>query len=62
VSEPDAVARLQELLDKVEAARGELEGVDDPERAVEVLQELADLAKEVQAEVERARRDSDASA
>ncbi|MGH3057496.1 MAG: hypothetical protein ACRDPP_04575 [Gaiellaceae bacterium] len=62
MSEPDAVARLQELLDKVEAARGELEGVEDPERAVEVLQELADLAKEVQAEVERARRDADASA
>ena len=62
MSEPDAVARLQELLDKVEAARGELENVEDPERAVEVLQELADLAKEVQAEVERARRDADASA
>lgn len=62
MSEPDAVARLQELLDKVEAARGELEDADDPERAVEVLQELADLAKEVQAEVERARRDADASA
>jgi poly(A) polymerase Pap1 len=62
VSEPDAVARLQELLDKVEAARGELESVEDPERAVEVLQELADLAKEVQAEVERARRDADAPA
>jgi hypothetical protein len=61
MSEPDAVARLQELLDKVEAARGELEGVEDPERAVQVLQELADLAKEVQAEVERARRDADAS-
>jgi hypothetical protein len=50
------------LLDKVEAARGELESVEDPERAVEVLQELADLAKEVQAEVERARRQADASA
>ena len=62
MSEPDAVARLQELLDKVEAARTELEGLDDPERAVEVLQELADLAKEVQGEVERARRDADASA
>lgn len=62
MSEPDAVARLQELLDKVEAARGELEDADDPERAVEVLKELADLAKEVQAEVERARRDADASA
>jgi hypothetical protein len=62
VSEPDAVARLQELLEKVESARAELETADDPERAVQVLQELADLAKEVQTEVERARREADASA
>ena len=60
--EPDAVARLQELLEKVESARAQLETADDPERAVEILQELADLAKEVQAEVERARREADASA
>jgi hypothetical protein len=53
---------LQELLEKVEAARSELEKADDPERAVQVLQELADLSKEVQAEVERARREADASA
>ena len=62
MSEPDAVARLQELLEKVESARAQLESVDDPERAVEILQELADLAKEVQAEVENARREADASA
>jgi hypothetical protein len=61
VSTPDPVRRLQELLEKVEAARAELEGTDDPERAVQVLQELSELAKEVQAEVERARRDADAS-
>lgn len=61
-SGPDAVARLQELLEKVESARAELETADDPERAVEILQELAELAKEVQAEVERARREADASA
>jgi predicted ribosome quality control (RQC) complex YloA/Tae2 family protein len=60
--EPDAVARLQELLEKVESSRAQLETADDPERAVEILQELADLAKEVQAEVERARREADASA
>jgi predicted ribosome quality control (RQC) complex YloA/Tae2 family protein len=60
--EPNAVARLQELLEKVESARAELEGTEDPERAVQILQELADLAKEVQAEVERARREADASA
>ena len=61
-NEPDAVARLQELLEKVELARAQLESADDPERAVEILQELADLAKEVQAEVESARREADASA
>lgn len=62
MNEPDAVARLQDLLEKVETARTELEEADDPERAVQILQELADLAKEVQAEVERARREADASA
>ena len=62
MSEPDAVARLQELLEKVESARAQLEASDDPERAVEILQELAELAKEVQAEVENARREADASA
>jgi exonuclease VII small subunit len=62
VSEPDAVARLQELLEKVETARAQLEASNDPERAVEIIQELAELAKEVQAEVENARREADASA
>lgn len=59
MNEQDSVARLQELLEKVEAARAELERSEDPERAVQVLQDLADLAKEVQAEVERARRETD---
>jgi hypothetical protein len=57
MSEPDPVGRLQELLDRLESARKRLEETDDPERAVEVLRELADLAKEVQAEIERARRE-----
>jgi hypothetical protein len=62
MSEPDSVARLQELLEQVEAARAELERSEDPERAVEVLQRLAELAKGVQAEVERARRETDEQA
>jgi hypothetical protein len=55
MSEPEPVARLQDLLARVEKARAELEATDDPERAVQVLADLADLAKEVQAEIERAR-------
>jgi hypothetical protein len=60
VSEPEPVRRLEELLGRLEAARIELEQTDDPDRAVAILQELAELAKEVQAEVERARRPPDA--
>ncbi len=60
MSEPQPVRRLQELLERLEAARAELERTEDPGRAVDVLQNLADLAKEVQAEVERARREPDA--
>jgi hypothetical protein len=57
VSQTDPVGRLQELLVKLEGARKRLEETDDPERAVDVLRELADLAKEVQVEIERARRE-----
>jgi hypothetical protein len=56
--EPEPVRRLQELLDRLEQTRAELESADDPEKAVTVLRELAELAKEVQAEVERARREA----
>ena len=56
--EREPVHRLQELLDRLDRTRAELEATDDPERAVTVLQELAELAKEVQAEVERARRET----
>jgi hypothetical protein len=57
MSQTDPVGRLQELLDRLEASRKRLEETGDPERAVDVLRELADLAKEVQVEIERARRE-----
>jgi hypothetical protein len=58
MSEPEPVERLQELLGRLESARAELEQTEDAERAVAILQDLAELAKEVQAEVERARREA----
>jgi hypothetical protein len=58
VTEPAPVARLQALLARLEEARAELEATDDPERAVEILSDLAELAKEVQGEIERAREES----
>jgi hypothetical protein len=62
MSEPpaDPVARLEQLLQRLEEARAELERTDDAEQAVDVLRELAEVAKEVQAEIERARREEGA--
>ena len=57
MSEQDPVTRLQELLDRLEVARKRLEETQEPDQAVDTLRELADLAKEVHAEIERARRE-----
>jgi hypothetical protein len=44
-------------MQRLESVRARLEVTDDPEQAVDVLRELAEVAKEVQAEIERARRE-----
>jgi uncharacterized membrane protein YccC len=62
VSANDALERASELLTQVEALRERLDGTDDPEQAIEILQELSELAKEVDAEIERARRAAEADA
>jgi hypothetical protein len=58
MSAEDSLTRLEELLRRLEHARTRLEETEDPDAAVEVLGELSELAREVQAEVERARAES----
>jgi hypothetical protein len=69
----DSLSRAEELLAKLEAARGELdqlaqggdtpgEGSGSPERALEILAELSELAKSVEEELERAKRAAEADA
>jgi hypothetical protein len=55
------LTRAEQLLARLEAARAELEqlsegGAESPERAIELLAELAELAKAVEEELERAQR------
>jgi hypothetical protein len=57
MSDPSPAERLQELLERLEVARARLEAAEDPEQAVEVLSELGELARQVQVEIERARRE-----
>ena len=51
----DPLARAEDLLARIEEARARLEGTEDPSAAVELLEEIAALAREAQAEIERAR-------
>ncbi len=60
MSADDSLKRAEELLEKLEAARARLEGTEDPEAAIEVLAELSELAREVEVELTRAKRDADA--
>ena len=54
------LARAEELLDRLETVRARLETTDDPEEAIEIVTELSELAKGVHAELELAKRESDA--
>ena len=61
----EALGRAEELLERLKATRDELERLalaEDAESAVEVLTELADLAKEVEAELGKARSRAEGAA
>ena len=58
----DSLGRAEELLARLEAARERLEATDDPDQAIEVLQELADLARQIEVELHAARRAAEADA
>jgi len=58
----DSLTRAEELLARLEAARARLESSDDPDQAIEVLQELSDLAKQIEVELQAARRAAEADA
>jgi hypothetical protein len=58
-TDAETTERLRSLLDRLEGVRGRLEQAESSEQAVDLLQELADLARETQAEIERARGGSE---
>jgi hypothetical protein len=67
VSSEDSLTRAEELLARLEAARTELDRLaqeegGSPERALEVLTELSELAKAVEEELERAKRSAEGDA
>ncbi len=63
MSADEALTRAEELLERLKATREELEklaSAGEPDAAIDVLTELAELAKEVEAELRKARARADA--
>ena len=63
----ESLSKAEELLARLEAARGELDRLAEqeggsPDRALEILSELSELAKSVEEELERAKRSAGADA
>ena len=64
MSADESLRKAEELLERLEVTRTQLEALareDDPEAAIDALTELAGIAKEVEAELERVRREADAA-
>ena len=49
----------EELLDRLERTRARLEQTTDPDEAIEVLTELSEIAKEVEAQLQQAKREAE---
>jgi hypothetical protein len=67
VNADESLTRAEELLARVEAVRAELAQLStgeggSPERAIELLGELSELAKSVEEELTRAQRAAEADA
>jgi hypothetical protein len=58
MSSKDALERAESLLERLERTRQELESTQDPDRAIEILSELAEIAKEVEAELAQAKKEA----
>ena len=64
MSAEESLQRAEELLAQLEEARADLERLsesEDVDGAIEALTRLSELAKEVEAELQRARREADAA-
>jgi hypothetical protein len=61
----DALARAEELLARLESTRAELERLSDAQdadRALDILGQLAELSKQIEEELQRAKRASESEA
>src|SRR5205814_10689026 len=58
VTPEDRLKQAEELLGRLEQARGRLEQTKDPDEAIEILQELSEIAKNVESQLQEAKREA----
>ena len=56
----DRLQEAERLLDRLEETRARLERTTDPDEAIEILAELSEIAKEVEAQLQQAKREAEA--
>jgi hypothetical protein len=62
VSAEESLQRAEQILARLEEVRARLEVTEDPDEAIEIVTQLAELAKDVEAELARAKREAEADA
>jgi hypothetical protein len=55
-SAEERLRSAEELLDKLERTRERLEQTKDPDEAIEILTQLSEIAKEVEVQLQQAKR------
>ena len=55
-SAEERLKSAEELLDRLERTREQLEQTKDPDEAIEILTRLAEIAKEVEVQLQQAKR------
>jgi len=59
VSAEDRLRNAEQLLERLERTRARLEETKDPDQAIEILSELAEIAKEVESQLQQAKRETE---
>jgi hypothetical protein len=59
VTAEDRLKQAEELLDRLERTRARLEETKDPDEAIGILQELSEIAKEVESQLQQAKRETE---
>jgi exonuclease VII small subunit len=60
MSAEERLKNAEALLDRLEQTRARLENTTDPDDAIELLQELSEIAKEVESQLQQAKREAEA--